>query len=232
MPRKVFVSYKYADSSVYKLRYIPYTSVPYIQKTTARDYVNELVTILGKENHIYKGEQDGQSLADFRDSTIESKLRDKIYDSSITIVLISKNMKDSFRPEKDQWIPWEISYSLKEISRKGRVSKSNAIFCIALPDENNSYNYCLNQNLAVLRIEDFDFSNSFKILEKNTNNRNKYYSNNINDILLPNLQNINNSYIFCVRWEEFIKNSQFYFEKAEENKRDINYFNMTKTIEE
>ncbi len=230
MGRKVFVSYKYADSSVYRLGCVPYTSVPYIQKTTARDYVNKLVAILGKENHIYKGEQDGQSLADFKNSTIESKLRDRIYDSSITIVLISKNMKDNFKLEQDQWIPWEISYSLKEVSRKGRVSKSNAIFCIALPDENNSYNYCLNQNVALLRMECFDFSNFFKILEKNTNNRNKYYVNNT-DFLFSNLHNINDSYIFCVKWENFIKNSQFYFEKAEKNKKDINYFDITKIVE-
>ena len=58
MGKKIFVSYKYADSSV--------KSLNYKFGTTVRDYVNYLEEVLGK-NNIYKGEHDGEDLSDFTD---------------------------------------------------------------------------------------------------------------------------------------------------------------------
>lgn len=69
MKRKVFVSYKYSDNKVLRIKGYP---------TTARNYVDELSVILEKDNHIYKGENDGESLEHFKDATIGSKLADKI----------------------------------------------------------------------------------------------------------------------------------------------------------
>lgn len=44
-----------------------------------------------------------------------------MYDTSVTIVIISPHMKES------KWIDWEIEYCLKDITRKNRTSHTNGI---------------------------------------------------------------------------------------------------------
>lgn len=136
MGRKIFVSYKYWDNDVYP--------VPLITEGEAkvRDYVSWLEKkFKERTSHYYKGESDNEDLSDKSKDYIWSKLKDRIFDSSLTIVLISPNMKIPYRWEKSQWIPWEISYSLKRPKRNNNTSDSNAILGVILPDSNNSYDY-------------------------------------------------------------------------------------------
>lgn len=149
MGRKIFVSYKYWDNNVYP--------IPSLNNTIpkARDYVSWLEKkFKERSNHIYKGEADGEDLSLKSEEYIWSTLKDKLYDSSITIVLISPNMKEPNKWEKSQWIPWEISYSLRETTRGYFTSYSNAILAVILPDRNNNYDYYNNLN-------------TFKILSEN-----------------------------------------------------------------
>ena len=60
-------------------------------------------------------------------------------------MIISQNMKESGN-EDDQWIPWEISYSLKEINRNDRRKTPNAIIAIVLAENNGSYDYYIEEN--------------------------------------------------------------------------------------
>jgi len=96
MARNIFISYKYNDDKVASLN--PFSLI--FGGTIARNYVDELQEKLKEKNHINLGEKDGESLEDFSDSTIRSQLKEKIRQSSITIVLISKRMKDLTKEEK------------------------------------------------------------------------------------------------------------------------------------
>ena len=132
MGRKIFVSYKYADENVYP--------VPNVSdyRPKVRDYVTWLE----------------RKFSDRSDDYIWMKLKDRIYDSTITIVLISPNMKEAYRWDKSQWIPWEIAYSVRETTRNDYTSHANAVLGVVLPDKYNRYDY-----YGSLRM--------FKILEEN-----------------------------------------------------------------
>ena len=140
MGKKIFISYKYADDQVQNL--------VKGKNSTVRDYVDKIEKKIGSSNDIFKGESDGEDLSNLSDDVIWEKLKSRIYDSSVTIVFISPGMKESGKKERDQWIPWEVSYSLKEMSRTNQIGKSitshsNAMLAVVLPDENGSYSYYL-----------------------------------------------------------------------------------------
>lgn len=228
MGRKIFVSYKYGDTQVQDLNIYEDTFWGRQKvQTRARHYVNELTAILESEDHIFKGEDDGQSLANFSDEYITSSLRDKIYDSSITIVLVSKGMKDIWKNEKDQWIPWEISYSLKEYTRAGRTSLSNGIIALILPDDIGSYEYYIT-NDSVCNCRSLNTPFLFQILQENMFN-----------IKSPNTSECSNgslvyygdsSYIQSVKFEDFKNNPTYYLEKAIELRNKKEDYKITKTV--
>lgn len=210
MGKKIFVSYKYADSRVKHL-----DSMPWYETTTARHYVDELQSKLDAEDHINKGEDDGEDLSDFADETIWSKLRDKIYDSSVTIVLISPGMKESWKSEKDQWIPWEISYSLRETTRNDRTSRRNGVLAVVLPDDNGSYNYAIEKKTCCATACNNWHTNSlFWILR--TNMFNQYQKTKADCKQGDAVYNGWPSYIHMVRWEDFIDNINYWVSKAED----------------
>ena len=139
MGRKVFVSYKYKDNDV--------ATIPNVtQPTWPCDYVNLISTNILSYDDIYKGEKSDEDISDRGDYLIWEHLKTKIYDSTITIVLISPNMKEPMKWQKSQWIPWEISYSLRETTRNDRTSHNNAILAVILPDKNGGYDYYIKNN--------------------------------------------------------------------------------------
>jgi hypothetical protein len=217
MGNKIFVSYKYSDNNV--------RALPNVFDTRVRDYVDILQDRIDASDHIYKGEDDGESLASLSDATIGSKLGDKIFDSTVTIVFISKGMKN-YLPENDQWIPWEVSYSLREQTRDGRTSKTNAVLAVVLPDNFGSYGYFLQYNQEC--------------------NSTTYMTNMLFTILRENMFNIKNpdtrpcngntiyigysSYIYSVTWDDFINDINKYIDIALSIWRNRGSYNLRKSV--
>lgn len=226
MGKKVFVSYKYGDTLVK-----PLERANIFERTKVRHYVDELDDLLEDEDNIYKGEDDGEDLSSLQDSTIGSKLGDKIFDSTVTIVLVSKGMKEMFIDEKDQWIPWEISYSLKEQTREGRKSKTNAVLAVVLPDENGSYEYFIKDDTCPTchcRTLYTDFL--FQILQDNMFN-----------IKVPTYADCDNhsgskayqgysSFIHSVKWDDFVDDVNKYIDISLDIRDNIDSYDIIKSI--
>lgn len=221
MARKVFVSYKYGDSSVAPLEY------PYYNKGTARDYVDKLMDRL-EEIEIYNGEDDGNDLSQFKESTIETKLKDKIRSSSITVVLISKGMKDPVASEDDQWVPWEVRYSLLDL----QGNRTKGMLAVILPEEDGTYShYFTYSGCEYCNSRTHHYKKLFQILSGNMFNR-----------LEPNTQTCaspqhssayhtgHHSYIHQVEWHNFIENPSYYLDIAENIRDCIDDYKLQKSI--
>lgn len=229
MGHKIFVSYKYHDSNVKKI------SSEYGVTDTVRTYVNKLAEYIDQySDHIWKAEKEDEDLSELKEDTIAKKLSDRIYDSTLTIVMISPNMRDSSKADKEQWIPWEVEYSLKETSRKNMkgepvTSSTNAVLAIVVPDKNNSYSYYINDNACCNGgCRTLKTDTLFEILRKNMFNEkapNKRTCEN-NSVIYRG----DSSYIQSVKWETFIKKPEFYINKAYELRDNIDKYNIRKEI--
>ena len=101
MARKTFISYKYSE---------------------AQDLRNRILCALGDDAVYYQGEtSDSPDLTDRSTEAIKRSIRDMMYDTSVTIVIVSPNFAQS------KWIDWEIQYCLSEFARRGRTSQTNGV---------------------------------------------------------------------------------------------------------
>ena len=227
MGKKIFVSYKYADDQVENLKSG--------QNSTVRDYIDKFEEKVDSSDDIYKGESDGEDLSGLSDDTIWEKLKDRIYDSSVTIVFISPRMKENGKKERDQWIPWEVSYSLKETSRKNKkgdsvTSHSNAMLAVVLPDEDGSYSYYLESRICCnSKCTTHHTDRLFTIIRKNKFNRTK----NATKRTCDNKETIwtgTCSYIEAVKWVDFISDYQKYIDKAVDRQDNIDEYDICKEV--
>lgn len=226
MGKKIFVSYKFADAQVENLSIY--------ENSTVRDYVTKFEEKLDSSDNIYKGESEGEDLSNLSDETIWEKLKDRIYDSSVTVVFISPGMKENWKTDRDQWIPWEISYSLKEVSRRNKngdavTSRSNAMVAVVLPDENGSYSYYLeSKNCCNSGCTTHHTDKLFTILKKN-----KFNLKEANKKMCDTGSTIwygEYSYIEAVKWNNFIKSYSTYIERACERQDNIDDYEICKEV--
>ena len=111
MAHKTFISYKWSE---------------------AQDLRDDIITALGEDATYYKGEtSESPDLTDTSTENIKKNLKDMMYDTSVTIVILSPNMKES------KWIDWEIEYCLKDITRKDRTSHTNGVVAVIMKVDNS-----------------------------------------------------------------------------------------------
>lgn len=228
MGHKIFVSYKYADDDVNNLNYY--------ENSTVRDYVDELENRIDNSNHIFKGESDGEDLSNLSENVIWNKLKDRIYDSTLTIVFISPKMKEEGKSDKEQWIPWEISYSLKETKRRNEsgqevTSNTNAMLAVVLPDSNNSYNYYLENHTCCSSFCTTHYTGKlFKILRENKFNKKQISQTECQNDTTKKIYSGECSYIKAVKWKDFIVDIDKYIDESYERLENIDDYNICKEI--
>ncbi len=222
MGKKIFISYKYADCDVLS------QDIDGRSCNSVRHYVDALQDKLGQD-HVNKGEKDNEDLSNLEESTIESRIKGKIWDSSVTLVIISPSMREQGKPESEQWIPWEISYSLRLVPRDNHTSQRNALIAVVLPDRQGSYNYAIEkkQCLTGCHCNLWKLYNFFPIISSNMFNLKEKEENRIKRISCCKVYNGEVSYISLVRWDAFYKNPDKYIEEALDRQRNADDYNLT-----
>lgn len=202
MAHKTFISYKHSEAQ--KIR-------------------DDIIKALGKDAVYYRGEtSNSPDLSDTSTENIKKALTDMMFDTSVTIVVISPNMTES------NWIDWEIEYCLKNINRKDRISHINGVVGVIMK-YNGGYEWFKKKKRKDdgCIISSYDENKVYDIINKNRYNQNpKKYSCDV----CKTVDSLTGSYIAYVEEETFLSNPNKYinnaYDKSEDNAAE---YNITKT---
>jgi len=142
--------------------------------------------------------------------------------ASFDLVITYKGMKTD-EPEKDQWKPWEVSYSLRTVPNGNYTKQMNAILGVVIPDETGTYDWYYKSDLYCKCTTHFT-SKLFKILQDNSFNikKKQFRQCNGKDIYT----NDEPSFFKTVKWDEFMRNHNYYIEKAIEIKNNKDAYDV------
>ncbi len=202
MARKTFISYKYSEAS------------------GVRD---KILKALGDDATYYQGETaDSPDLTDTSTENIKKNLKDMMHGTSVTIVVISPNLT------KSKWIDWEITYSLKEITRSDRASRTNGVVGVIMKC-NGGYSWLVNSetNDDGCSVRTIDGSYLYKII-----NKNRYNLKSGNDACshCKTYSRLDGSYIALIEEETFVADPEKYIENAFEKSQNIENYEITKEV--
>lgn len=201
MARETFISYKYSEAK------------------TLRD---EIITQLGNDAKYYRGETtDSPNLTSTTVDNIKSNLKDMIYGTSVTIVIVSPGMIHS------EWIDWEIEYSLKEITRQDMTSRTNGIVGVIMK-VNGSYDWLVSRKMST----DGCFSRYInKDYLFNIINNNRYNLITDDRFYCPTCKSydrLTGSYISLIEQDEFLGDPNRYIENAYQKSNNLWKYKISK----
>lgn len=186
MAHRTFISYKYSE---------------------AQDLRDAIIDSLGKDAEYYMGEtSESPDLTDTTTENIKDKLKDMMYNTSVTIVILSPHMKES------KWIDWEIEYSLKRETRKARTSHTNGVVGV-IQKVNGSYNW-LKQTETKKYGHVITYYYQEKLFDIINNNRFNQIEKEYSCNECKSYKKLTGSYIAIVTEEEFLNNPQKYIDNA------------------
>lgn len=186
MAHRTFISYKYSE---------------------AQDTRDAIIRALGKDATYYQGEtSDSPDMTDLKTSTIKKKLTDMMYSTSVLIVVISPNIKQS------KWIDWEIEYCLQNNTRQDRTSQTNGVVAV-IKKINNGYDWFINRFMNCHDSPVVNYNNEFlyPIIHENHFNSNppQWHCE-----VCKTYDWLNGSYIEYVEEENFLLSPKQYIENA------------------
>lgn len=200
MARKTFISYKYSE---------------------AQDLRDKILAALGEDASYYQGETaDSPDLTDTSTENIKSNLADMMHGTSVTIVVISPNLRFS------KWIDWEIEYCLKEISRDGRTSKTNGVVGV-VQKVNGGCDWLVTKTKKDdgCTVRSIDDSKLYDIIKNNRYNRaSKTYACNH----CKTYSQLDGSYIALIDEDDFLSSPAKYIENAFDKAESVDDFDLTK----
>ena len=200
MAHKTFISYKYSES---------------------QDLRDKIIKKLGTDATYYKGEtSDSPNLTDYTTDTIRKNLSDMIYDTTVMIVIVSPNMKQS------EWMEWEIKYALREQTRNSRTSHADGVICVVKKNEVYA-NFGLDPYAwAKSYSGGWDATKLFDIINKNRNNKKSWTDSDLTNI--NDYNKLSSHYVDIVTEEEFLNYPNYYINNAFEKSQNIGSYNLAK----
>lgn len=200
MAHKTFILYKYSE---------------------AQELRDNIIEALGDDATYYKGEtSDSPDLTDTSAENIKKNLRDMMYDTSVTIVIISPKMKLS------KWIDWEIEYCLREISRKDRTSHTNGVMGVVMK-YNDGYGW-LRTSTEQSDGHSSTFNDTSKLYDIVNNNRFNQTPKEYFCEKCKTIDRLTGSYISIIEEEEFLEDPNKFIDNAYDKSESANNFILTK----
>lgn len=202
MARKTFISYKYDE---------------------ARGLRDRIIAALGDDATYYQGERSGSpDMTDLATETVKRYLKDMIYGTSVTIVIVSPNMLLS------NWIDWEIAYSLKECKRRDQCSHANGVVGVVMNDWLGSTAWITQHHVNAdgCSSVSHDATKLFRII------RNNRFNQTPKEYACEGCQTVdalNGSYIALIDENDFLSDPSKYIENAFEKSQRLWNYTLCKT---
>lgn len=192
MAHKTFISYKYSE---------------------AKDLRDRIIKALGDDAQYYKGENGfSPNMSDDSNNTIWNYLKDMIWGTTVTIVILSPHMTDS------DWIDSEIAYSLKKVKRGKNTSSINGIVAV-IKKVNGSCDWLKEYGTNCHGTSTVSYKSNllFPVIYKNHFNSNpsQWHCEEC-----KTYDSVNGSYIAYVDEDTFLENPQRYIENAFEKSQN------------